>query len=116
MKYAIVGSRRRSDRESVLSFVNGLQPHDEVISGGCKGIDTWATNAASARGLTTTVYLPDLANCKAKWQVVRAHFARNEQIARACDVLVAFVADDRKGGTENTISHARRLNRPVIIL
>ena len=38
------------------------------------------------------------------------------QIAAACDVLIAFVAHDRKGGTENTIEHARRLGKPVRIM
>jgi len=115
MKYGIVGSRSRKDRRSVVDFVNSLQPGDVVISGGCRGVDTWAAEAARARGLKVVEFLPDLAGCRERWQYTRAYFARNEQIAQECDTLVAFVAEVRKGGTENTIKHARKLGHEVII-
>lgn len=116
MLYGIVGSRRRTDRESVVAYVNSLPDDAEVISGACRGVDTWAVQAAKARGLAWREFPPDLRGCRERWQYTQAYFARNEQIAAACDVLVAFVAPDRTGGTENTIKHAKRLGKPVVIM
>jgi hypothetical protein len=46
----------------------------------------------------------------------RAH-ARNRQIAeRARDGVYCLVAEDRKGGTENTIKHALELKTPVFLV
>jgi len=39
-------------------------------------------------------------------------YSRNEEIAKEpLDYLIALVAPDRKGGTENTIRHFRRLHK-----
>jgi len=116
MRYAVVGSRRRKDRESVERFVAALAPGDVVISGGCRGVDTWAVAAARGRGLETVERLPELKNCRRRWEYAEAYYARNRLIADDCDVLVAFVSEDRKGGTENAISHARKLGKKVVIM
>jgi predicted Rossmann fold nucleotide-binding protein DprA/Smf involved in DNA uptake len=117
MRYGIVGSRRRRDLGAVVAFVNGLDPGAEVISGGCRGVDTWAVRAAQERGLRTIVHLPALPPAGSPRHLfAKAYHARNEQIASDCDVLVAFVAADRRGGTEHTIRAARRLGKKVVIL
>lgn len=116
MKYGIVGSRRRKDRESVIAFVRSLPAGSVVISGGCRGVDTWAVAEAKAQGLETIEFLPgDLTGCRELWEFTEKYYARNKQIAEACDVLVAFVTDDRSGGTENTIQHAQRVGKTVIV-
>jgi len=116
MRYGIVGSRSRTDRQSVVDFVRTLEPGDTVVSGGCRGVDTWAVDEAKNRGLETVEYLPDLSACKARHEFTKAYHARNELIAKNCDVLVAFVSAERKGGTENAIKHAGRMGRPVKII
>lgn len=116
MKYGIVGSRSRKDKETVFSFINGLNPDDIVISGGCRGVDSWAVAAARASGLETKEFLPALAGCRYKWELTEAYYARNKQIADACDILIAFVSTSRKGGTENTIKHAEKLGKKVVII
>lgn len=116
MKYAIIGARSRTDRQTVEDFVTSLFQNDIVISGGAAGPDTWAIEAARRRGLQTREFLPDLSNCQQRWQYTQAYYDRNQQIAKACDVLVAFVALNRKGGTENTIQYAQKLNKPIIII
>jgi predicted Rossmann fold nucleotide-binding protein DprA/Smf involved in DNA uptake len=116
MRYGIVGSRERSDRHSVESFVSGLSAGDTVISGGCRGVDTWAEECARGRGLEVIVLLPEPTAGGGYYAKVREYHARNRRIAEACDVLVAFVSTARKGGTENTIAHARRAGKPVVIL
>jgi len=115
MKYGIVGSRTRKDKASITAFVNTLQPSDVVISGGCRGVDTWAITAARKRNIATIEYRPNLTDCKARWEFTKAYHARNERIARECDVLVAFVAPSRTGGTENTIKHAAKLGKSIYL-
>lgn len=117
MIYAIVGTRRRDCKQYVTDFVRSLPAETVVVSGGCRGVDTWAIEAAKARGLETQVFLPKLPPSGApRHEFTKAYYERNAQVAAACDVLVAFVSADRKGGTENTIKQAKKLNKQVIIL
>jgi predicted Rossmann fold nucleotide-binding protein DprA/Smf involved in DNA uptake len=116
MKYGIVGSRRRKDKETVVAFVNELQKDDVVVTGGCRGVDTWAAEAAAARSLRTRTIRPDTSKCRTRFEVADAYYDRNRRVAEESDMLVAFVASDRRGGTENTIAHARRLGKPVRIV
>ena len=114
-KYGIIGSRMRLDRQSVTDFVNCLPENSVVVSGGCIGIDTWAADAAMERGLAVVVHLPDKSGCTQRWQFTKAFHARNELIAQDCDVLVAFVSSDRKGGTEDTIRRAKKHGKEIWI-
>jgi predicted Rossmann fold nucleotide-binding protein DprA/Smf involved in DNA uptake len=50
MRVAVVGSRRRSDREAVEACVSELAHGTVVISGGASGPDRWAEEAARAPG------------------------------------------------------------------
>jgi predicted Rossmann fold nucleotide-binding protein DprA/Smf involved in DNA uptake len=85
-----------------------------VVSGGCRGVDSWAAEAAHARGLKVETYPPELPDKGSpKWAFVKAYHARNKMIAENCDRLVAFVSEDRTGGTENTIKWARAAGVPV---
>ena len=113
MKYEIVGSRKRLDKHSVINFVKSLKNDDIVISGGCQGVDTWAEETAKSLGIKTIIYKPDLKNIKSKGDMIQRYYDRNKKIAQACDVLIAFVSSDRKGGTENTIKYATELGKIV---
>lgn len=115
-RFGVVGSRRRRDRGSVIAYIDSLPASAIVISGGAKGPDTWAAEAARARGLAVVEHLPDLAGVTSRHEATRRYYARNRLIAEDCDELVAFVAPDRRGGTENTIKHAIELGKPVTIL
>ena len=115
MKVGIVGSRRRRDRMAVIAFVQSLPGGSVVVSGGCRdSVDTWAAAAARARGLGVIEHLPRPVG-SGRLAFTKACYARNELIARDADVLIAFVAPDRSGGTENTIAHARRLKKPIAL-
>lgn len=115
-KIGIVGSRRRKDKQSVTDLVNRLSLNNIVISGGCRGVDTWAEEAAVSRGMRVMVFKPDLSGCVYKWQYTERYYERNQKIAEECDILIAFVSPDRKGGTENTIKAAQRLGKEIVIL
>jgi hypothetical protein len=61
--------------------------------------------------LTITIHHPDW-----KKEPRAAGFIRNSRIADDCDVLLALVAKDRKGGTEDTVKKARAHGKKVILL
>ena len=115
-RVGIVGSRRRTDRQSVEAFVRALPADAVVISGGAKGPDSWAEAAARARGLGVQVFLPDLDGVRGRGEATRRYYARNQQIVDAATELAAFVAEDSKGGTEDTIRRAEAKGLPVTLL
>ncbi|TAL01845.1 MAG: DUF2493 domain-containing protein [Rhodospirillaceae bacterium] len=114
-RVAIVGSRRRTDRAAVMAAVAELPPGTIVISGGSQGVDTWAVEAARARGLEVQEIKAPLAGAKGNFQVAKRFDMRNRIIARECDRLIAFVSADRSGSTEFVIKYAERQKRPVDI-
>lgn len=113
----IVGSRRRNSREdkeklvaALDNYVKDVSVSYKIVSGGCPvGADRFAEEIAKARGLTITIHYPD-------WSGLGkvAGFARNTKIAEDCDVLIAVVAPDRTGGTEDTVKKAIKLGKEVI--
>ncbi|MFW9952190.1 MAG: YpsA SLOG family protein [Candidatus Thorarchaeota archaeon] len=90
--------------------------NDTIISGGCKGVDTWAIERAKERGMKTKEFLPNLKDCKHRGEFTQAYYNRNEQIVKASDIIVAFVMPDRKGGTENTIKWAKEYGKFIYIV
>ena len=115
MRIAFVGSRRRTDREAVEAFIAELAPGAVVVSGGAQGPDQWAEEAARARGLAVVVHKPDLDGAVTRWQIADRYHARNQRIVDDSEIIVAFVAPDRKGGTEDTIRRAKRAGKLVTV-
>src|SRR4051812_41664057 len=115
-RIGIVGSRSREDRETVERLVASLPAGTVVVSGGAKGPDTWAEDAAKQHGLETLIFRPDLDGVRSQGMATRRYHARNQQIVDAADELVALVAVQRKGGTEDTIRRAERKGIPVTLL
>ena len=108
VRVGIVGSRRRCDRDTVEAVVASLPDDTVIVSGGCPNSpDTWAEEAAARRGLKTIVHRPEK-GARSRWQAIQGNYARNQKIVDDSDTLIAFVAPDRKGGTEDTIRRARK--------
>jgi len=112
----IIGARRRDaqcDFEACMAaFVKVYEPGDKIVSGGCpKGGDRFANKIAKMLGLTIIIHYPN-------WDVHgrSAGFVRNTLIAEDADILIAVVAFDRKGGTEDTIKKAKALGKKVVIV
>jgi hypothetical protein len=108
----IIGSRRRNEPADWLlteqAFLNVYEKGDIIISGGCPEGGDYFAEILSARYEIPIVIWP------AEWRkdgVYRpwAGFERNTIIAQNGDVVVACVADDRKGGTEDTIKKFKKL-------
>ena len=117
MRIGIIGSRTWENRSAVEDLVNMLPIECTIISGGCRGVDTWAVDTAKSRGIDVVEYLPNLPeDGSPPWEFTKAYHARNRQIAENVDVLYAFVTEDRRGGTENTIRQAMKLNVRVEII
>jgi len=113
MRIGIVGSRRRTDREAVFAFVRQLPRDSVIITGGARGPDRWAEEAAQFQGLAVIIHRPDLTGIKTRWQATERYYARNQRIVDDADRIVAFVAPDRRGGTEDSIRRAISAGRPV---
>jgi len=113
MKIGIVGSRRRNKKDDYgairKAFLEVWEKAEEsllegeftleIVSGGCpQGGDQFAEILSDAYGVPITVF-------PAQWDKhgKAAGFIRNTDIADNSDVLIACVASDRKGGTEDTI-------------
>lgn len=113
----IIGSRRRDSSEDyklVISVLRnlGMNPGDSLVSGGCpRGGDRFAEVIAKKYGIPIKIH-------EAQWKLHgrKAGFLRNIDIARDADILVAVVADDRKGGTEDTIRKFLKLGKTDVIL
>jgi hypothetical protein len=100
----IVGSRRRDtdeDHKKVEeAFWSIYEDGDTIVSGGCpRGGDKFAMMIHETYDdIPIKVHYPE-------WGLLgkMAGLARNGLIAREADILIACVAEDRTGGTEDTI-------------
>ena len=99
----IVGSRRRDTEKDfhkvAKAFFSVYKDEDWICSGGCpKGGDRFAEKIAKDEGIPILTFYP-------KWRKYgrSAGFKRNTDIAKRVDILIACVAADRTGGTEDTI-------------
>lgn len=101
-RVAIVGSREFSSELLVRAYVRALPKTYMVVSGGARGVDSWAVDEARKRGLQTCVYPAD-------WNRYGkpAGMIRNRTIVDNCDWLVAFY-DGKSRGTAHTIGLAQR--------
>jgi predicted Rossmann fold nucleotide-binding protein DprA/Smf involved in DNA uptake len=113
---AIVGSRSRTDVETVERVVATLASNTVVVSGGADGPDTWAELAAQRRGLAIRIFRADLKGARTQGQRTRRYHRRNQQIVDVADEVFALVSVDRTGGTEDTIKRAVRKGIPVTLL
>jgi hypothetical protein len=124
----VVGSRRRRSMQDlakldsyVLSLMHRARKSDadlEFVSGGCKeGADAFIKGLCTRYKLPLTEHLPVFAvSGEHYWDKVNAYYARNKLIAEDCNFLIAMPAEDRKGGTENTIIQAQELGKKVILI
>jgi len=105
----IIGSRRRDTADDYsateMQFLNIYEEGDVIISGGCRtGGDAFAERIARKFAVPITIY-------HAKWSLGRhAGFMRNTTVAENGDEMIACVAAERTGGTEDTIAKFKKRN------
>jgi len=115
MNIGIVGARKYQDKKSVLDLVMVLPPDATIITSSCKGVCTWAKEAVEERGMTVTVFTPDLENIRAWFDIPKRYYQRNKEMVEACDLLHAFISaeDGFIGGTRFEVEYAVSLGIPV---
>ena len=131
-KVGIVGARIYTNKLKVKEFVYKLKEqfgeNVEVVSGGQpKGADGYAKKFALEFDMNYVEFPPrhyqynqhcilDRDNYGKSYHVVN-FFDRNKQIAEYSDYIVAFIPEGYKSnGTLDTISHAEKLKKKVVIL
>lgn len=114
-KIGIIGSRRRNSAVDYKlveeKFFEIYEVGDWIVSGGApKGGDYFAKRIHQKYAIP---YLEFPAN----WKLGKhAGFLRNTDIAENSDVLIACVAEDRKGGTEDTIKKFEKIGNKEVYL
>lgn len=109
MKIAIIGSRLYGNMKAVREFVNALPKGTIVISGGAKGVDSVAEDAAKKRGLETMIFPAD-------WSGLgrRAGMVRNIKMLKEADKVIAFW-DGTSVGSKNMIDACKKAGKPIEI-
>jgi hypothetical protein len=123
-KIIIIGTRRRdTDKDYRVVwdvFREIYEDGDIIVSGGCrKGGDRFAEVIAGRMGLSESngkliMHRPKKPRQGGKFAYTKANYARNTIVAREADeksVVIACVADDRKGGTEDTLKKLRNFGK-----
>lgn len=117
LKIAIVGSRTRDCRDAVRELVYSLPANATIVSGGARGVDTYAVECAVERGMTVIEYRPRITPSMDYRAICAELFRRNGEIARAADICHAFPDADKfalaTGGTYDAVQRFRRLGKPV---
>jgi len=105
MIYRIVGNQTGWTYEFVKKKLDAVDVFqgDMIISGGADGVDTYAQQYAKENGMTIVIHYP-----KIYLPPPQRYFDRNEQIAKECDILIAFDKKSGRAGTKNTIAYAKK--------
>lgn len=104
----IVGARVRNTeddfnivRDKLLAITESIPSSFMIVSGGCaKGADRFAELLTGGK---IRIHFPVVRPNMTRWEYRKACYDRNTLIAEDSDQMIACVAPDRKGGTEDTI-------------
>ena len=108
MKTAVIGSRGINiSKDELIKYI----PSDttEIVSGGAKGIDTIAREAAKENHIMLTEFLPQY-----KIYKKGAPLKRNLQIIEYADRVIA-IWDGKSKGTEFVINKCKELKKPIFV-
>ena len=109
---AIVGARDHGNRGQVDALVDEVPPGVVVVSGGARGVDTWAVERARARGLQT-IEIPVPPGGWERFGRIAGHL-RNAELVAAVDEIWACPWWGARG-TGDTIARARAAEVPLRI-
>ncbi len=111
MKIAVVGSRFYPHEHLVRAFVRQTAdkaPDTVIVSGGARGVDSWAADEALRCGLAVEEHPAD-------WGGPDGRRAGNSTIVARSEVIVAFW-NGKSRGTKDTIDKATRLKKRVFVV
>jgi len=113
MKIAVVGSREGFTEDDVVNKLTlELEEMEDImiISGGARGVDSWAEEFAIRNHINTTIFKPE-------WDKYGkgAGFIRNKLIVDNADKVIAFW-DGQSKGTKYSIDYAKSKGKEVKII
>ncbi len=119
IKIAVVGSREFRDKLTVwgelAKLIKDYRRTEggyfmELISGGARGVDTWAKEWADANKIDIEVISPvEPVSNKINY------LFRNVEIITKAEKIIAFW-DGKSRGTKFVIEYAKRRNKPITII
>lgn len=117
MNAGIVEARKYQHRQSVIDLVSSIPPRETIITSSCKGICTWAKEAAEERRMKVILFSPDLSSIRSWFEVPKRYYQRNKELVEACDMFHAFISqqDGFTGGTRFEVEYAVSLGIPVLL-
>lgn len=115
MRTIICGMRTATKEQTLAAIEDALNPRQErklnpiteVVSGGCKGPDTFGEDWATAQGIPVKRFPADWAT-----HGRAAGPIRNSEMIEYADQVIA-VWDGKSKGTGDTVRKARRAGLPV---
>lgn len=125
MIIGITGTQQGTTAKALLELVLYLNDATEMHHGDCIGADAQAHDVClkHAPHVRITVHPPEIAAKRAykRGDEVRPalpYLARNREIVRACDRLLAFPSGPEKlrSGTWSTVRYAVRVGKPVTVI
>lgn len=106
MKIAIIGSR-----DLKTTNIGEYIPRcAEIVSGGAKGIDTFAAEYAQKNNLKLTVFLPQYEKYGRAAPIIR-----NREIVNYADKIIAFW-DGKSKGTLSVINYAKKVGKECLVI
>jgi len=113
MKVAIVGSRSITDHFFVKTlfdyFVYIFGKPTKIISGGARGVDSFADEFANINNIELQVFRPNWAQYGKK-----AGFIRNEDIIKNCDICLA-IWDGESHGTKHDLELCKQYKKDLVL-
>lgn len=120
LKIAIVGSRKYENYDKFKILLSRVFQQDHIgewqlISGGARGVDSMADKfykSCVTTSLPPIIIMPDYEKYHQCPKI--APLMRNREIARECNLMIAFW-DGLSGGTANAIAWATFYNKKVLV-
>lgn len=115
MRVLVCGSREWADREAVHARIAALPEEATIVTGGARGVDRIAEEAARELGRERMVF-------RARWDAEgrRASTDPADQNQRVLgsdpDLVIAFRCGGESPGTDDCIAQARRRGIPVEVI
>lgn len=114
---AIVGSRSWAYRDWIDKFVGKLKPHTIIVSGGARGVDTFAREAVlrTYRYPLKQLYYKGFDVEDFEWELLgkAAGHARNEHVVRYCKrwggIVIIFAVLNKDGEVEGGSNNVQEL-------
>lgn len=93
-----------------LALKNNASKISLIVSGGAKGVDTFAERWAELNLINIKVFKPDY-----KAYGKAAPLVRNKKIVEECDKVIAFPSEESRG-TYHILDYARKLRKRITII